>query len=275
MRLQLVFDGEFVRGFEPRAVRRSVSHALKLDSAALLRLFSGRRLVLRRDLDEATAHRYIAHFLTLGAVVRAEPSEPPGRRRRRRPRRPPPRPWVALMAWRAASLPRFNLVALLALVVVAAMAATLWRLSREPFPPPPPPERATGPTPGATPWPTDAAQGPNAATVPPAPAAAPAAAQPPQPLQKPQPPSPATAQPAAEQPPPDMTADALRVFQAHYLTAPLHRAFAISSSGSYGWEAGAPNENRARELAVEICVKRAQDPFVACRVVHADGQWLE
>lgn len=87
--LQLVFSGECIDGHDPRAVREAVASALKLDEERAARLFSGKRVVLRRRADAVAAHRHIARFAMMGALLCAEPSQPArtGRARRWRPLR--------------------------------------------------------------------------------------------------------------------------------------------------------------------------------------------
>lgn len=72
--LQLVFQGECLAGHDPQLVSRAVTAALKLDAKRAARLFSGQRVVLRREVSEATARRYIAWFAQMGAALHAEPS---------------------------------------------------------------------------------------------------------------------------------------------------------------------------------------------------------
>lgn len=74
--LKLVFSGECLDGYEPQAVRRAVARALKLDEKRAARVFSGKRVVLKRRVDMATAYRRIAQFARMGAVLRAEPPVP-------------------------------------------------------------------------------------------------------------------------------------------------------------------------------------------------------
>ena len=74
--LQLVFRGECLDGHDLHAVRCAVAGALKLDKARASRLFSGERVVLRRGVGAAAAHRYIARFALMGAVLHAEPATP-------------------------------------------------------------------------------------------------------------------------------------------------------------------------------------------------------
>lgn len=71
-RYQLVFQGELREGFLAEDVHQALGDQLKLDAARLARLFSGRRIVLKRDVDEERAHRYIRQFAQMGAVLHLE-----------------------------------------------------------------------------------------------------------------------------------------------------------------------------------------------------------
>lgn len=71
-RYQLVFRGELRPGFDGAAVRHQVGEQLKLDDARLKHLFSGQRVVLKRDVDEERAHRYVRQFAQMGAVLHLE-----------------------------------------------------------------------------------------------------------------------------------------------------------------------------------------------------------
>ena len=74
--LQLVFRGECLDGHDLQTVRCAVAGALKLDEGRASRLFSGKRVVLRRGVGAAAAHRYIARFALMGALLHAEPAKP-------------------------------------------------------------------------------------------------------------------------------------------------------------------------------------------------------
>jgi len=71
--VQLVFRGEIVPGFALHDVQRELGRLLKLDETKLARLFSGQRTVLKRDLAEADAQRYLQRLQALGARVHLEP----------------------------------------------------------------------------------------------------------------------------------------------------------------------------------------------------------
>lgn len=76
-RYRLVFRGELRQGFLAEDVHRALADQLKLDATRLARLFSGQRIVLKRDVDEERAHRYIRQFAQMGAVLHLEADAAP------------------------------------------------------------------------------------------------------------------------------------------------------------------------------------------------------
>jgi len=65
----VVFDGQLVPGADPAQVRANVAKVFKTDVAKVEPLFSGRRTVIKRGLDEATAGKYRMALERAGAVV--------------------------------------------------------------------------------------------------------------------------------------------------------------------------------------------------------------
>ncbi len=242
--LQLVFSGQCLDGYDPQAVRQTVASALKLDEKRAARLFSGKRVVLRRELDVVAAHRYIARFSLMGAVLRAEPSEPRPPRRRPVPTKDVPAssagaPWRWPLQW--ASIGVLSIV--VGLMLGLLLGPVLNALLTETQPP------------GAP-----AASGAVASVRLPLPTASAAAA---------------LAQPAAgERIPKGMTAEAVRERNMRYLGASGHKAFAISTGGAHAWHAGAASEDEACERALDKCMK-AQRPTDdnGCWIVDVDGNW--
>ncbi len=74
--LQLIFFGELIAGFTPDEVRRNMAKSFKLDDKRLDRMFSGQEVVLKRNLSDDEATRYITHLATLGARVQTRPMPP-------------------------------------------------------------------------------------------------------------------------------------------------------------------------------------------------------
>ena len=229
--LQLVFSGECLDGHDPQAVREAVARTLKLDEARTARLFSGKRVVLRRQVDAATARRHVARFAAMGALLRAEPSQQAQARR------------AGATRWR---LLRWTSIGVVSVLFGVALGLALG--------------------PGLnTLWPDDPPRGAAADTAPhPAPVA-PAAVDA----------SPEKLPAAVEESPKGMTAEAMREYRHSYLPAPNHKAFAISSKGAHAWIAGAASENNARERAAAGCVKAMRPGDDGCRIVDADGEWVD
>lgn len=78
---EVVFKGEVIEGNDVAATRANIGKLFNADEAKIERLFSGNSVVIKKDLDEATANKYIGAFKKAGAhaIVRnaaAETSEP-------------------------------------------------------------------------------------------------------------------------------------------------------------------------------------------------------
>ena len=71
-RVDLVFEGQLLAGFERDPVRHALAERFKLDDARLDRMFSGAPYVLKRDVAREDASRYIALFAKLGARLMAK-----------------------------------------------------------------------------------------------------------------------------------------------------------------------------------------------------------
>jgi hypothetical protein len=63
----IVFDGELLNGADPAAARAKLASTFRLDGPHLDNLFSGRRIVVKRDIDLLTATRFQQAFLAAGA----------------------------------------------------------------------------------------------------------------------------------------------------------------------------------------------------------------
>lgn len=72
VRVDLVFEGQLLPGFERDPVRRALAERFKLDDARLDRMFAGAPYVLKRDVAREDASRYIALFAKLGARLMAK-----------------------------------------------------------------------------------------------------------------------------------------------------------------------------------------------------------
>ncbi len=77
-RYRLVFRGEILEGQHKAVVKRRLTELLKLDDARLAKLFSGKPIVLKRDVDRNTAARYQALFKEAGGQLRVQQESPTG-----------------------------------------------------------------------------------------------------------------------------------------------------------------------------------------------------
>ncbi|QXG36694.1 hypothetical protein [Pseudomonas viridiflava] len=76
-RYEIVFDGRLVEGAQPERVKANLGKLFQADESRLELLFSGRRLVLKNNLDEQTAEKYRATLERAGAVARVVMMKPP------------------------------------------------------------------------------------------------------------------------------------------------------------------------------------------------------
>jgi hypothetical protein len=76
-RYDIQFAGELVEGADAPVVRERLRELFRLSPEALDRLFSGRSVVVKRDLDETAALRYRAAFRDAGAVLRIDAADAP------------------------------------------------------------------------------------------------------------------------------------------------------------------------------------------------------
>jgi hypothetical protein len=70
---QIVFRGEILDGFELAAVQASAQRRLKAPPEQLVRVFSGKRVVLKKGLTDELATRYAAELQRVGMSVSIEP----------------------------------------------------------------------------------------------------------------------------------------------------------------------------------------------------------
>jgi hypothetical protein len=68
-RFDLTYRGELLPGADPDAVRERLSAIFRLSAAGAERLFTGRPVVVKRAVDEATRARYAEVFNQAGAVL--------------------------------------------------------------------------------------------------------------------------------------------------------------------------------------------------------------
>lgn len=81
-RFDLCFDGTLQPDADPELVRQHLAVAFKLDAQGLDRLFCGKRVFIRREVDVATAAKLERVFRQAGALLQIIPldaaSPPPG-----------------------------------------------------------------------------------------------------------------------------------------------------------------------------------------------------
>lgn len=66
-RYNIVFDGSLVPGADPAAVRANLGRLFRMTPERVEALFSGKRMVLKRDADQATAMKFRAALKQAGA----------------------------------------------------------------------------------------------------------------------------------------------------------------------------------------------------------------
>ena len=73
---KVVFDGQLVLGADLAAVKAELARLFKVDPARIDAMFGSAPVVVRRQLDEATARQYLQALEKAGALARLEPMEP-------------------------------------------------------------------------------------------------------------------------------------------------------------------------------------------------------
>ena len=71
-RFNVVFAGEMVAGADPARVRENLAAAFKMDVSKVEALFSGKRVVVKKDADQATAMKFRAVMKQAGALCDLE-----------------------------------------------------------------------------------------------------------------------------------------------------------------------------------------------------------
>ena len=74
---EVIFSGEVLDGFDAAETRAKVGQLFKADEAKLARLFSGKPVVIKKGLDEATANKYVGAFKKAGAKAIAKDAAAP------------------------------------------------------------------------------------------------------------------------------------------------------------------------------------------------------
>jgi hypothetical protein len=71
-RFNVVFAGEIVAGADPAKVRENLAAAFRMDAAKVETLFSGKRVAVKKDADQATAMKLRAVMKQAGALADLE-----------------------------------------------------------------------------------------------------------------------------------------------------------------------------------------------------------
>ncbi len=77
-RFDLNFDGTVAPGADPATVRRQLKSAFKLDEEGLARLFSGKPVFVKRNVDTSVATQFERIFSRAGAILRVVPIQESG-----------------------------------------------------------------------------------------------------------------------------------------------------------------------------------------------------
>ena len=74
---EVVFSGEVLDGYDPAETRAKVGKLFNADEAKIARLFSGNSVVIKKNLDQATANKYVGAFKNAGAKAIARDTAAP------------------------------------------------------------------------------------------------------------------------------------------------------------------------------------------------------
>ena len=72
-----------------------------------------------------------------------------------------------------------------------------------------------------------------------------------------------------------LSPDAVSAFRDEYMAAARHKAFAVSSTGSWGWKAGAGSSESAATSALESCDAKRKLYTPACELVNVNDSWVQ
>lgn len=73
---EIVFSGQVDPGADPQQVRQGVQRLFNAGEDLLQQFFSGRRVVVKRGLDQAAAEKYRQAFASVGALVEVIAEQP-------------------------------------------------------------------------------------------------------------------------------------------------------------------------------------------------------
>ena len=72
-RYEIAFSGKLVPGARPELVQANLGKLFQADAQRIAALFSGRRVILKSNLDEAAAEKYRSTLERAGALVEVLP----------------------------------------------------------------------------------------------------------------------------------------------------------------------------------------------------------
>jgi TM2 domain-containing membrane protein YozV/type II secretory pathway pseudopilin PulG len=72
-RYKIIFEGKVAEGVDPETARGNLQRLLKVDDATLEKLFSGKRVVLKKGCDASVVKKYQAALTKAGLQYKAEP----------------------------------------------------------------------------------------------------------------------------------------------------------------------------------------------------------
>lgn len=72
----IVFKGEILDGADSATVQQKIGAMFKADTAKLAALFSGKPVAIKKNVDEATANKFVAAFAKAGAKAYAKDMTP-------------------------------------------------------------------------------------------------------------------------------------------------------------------------------------------------------
>ncbi len=72
----VVFSGRLTDGAEPTQVRNNLANLFNVEPAKVERMFTGKPVLVKKDLDEAKAKSYVAALAKAGAIAEIVTNEP-------------------------------------------------------------------------------------------------------------------------------------------------------------------------------------------------------
>lgn len=120
---EVIFQGELVEGFSAADVKANIARLFKASPQQIEQMFSGRRVVIRNQLDQETAQKYQVLLRKNGALCSLAPMQPAAPAKRPAPVSPQPVTPAPSSSANAAPAPKPAASAAPAAVAPAAPAA--------------------------------------------------------------------------------------------------------------------------------------------------------